>query len=143
MTTPTLIFPRERGREVGLGLQGNKTPAQYARLARMAEQYNFDVLTVFSDLTYQPALAPLLVAASNSVRLRLGPACLNPFTLHPVEIAGQVAALDLASNGRAYLGLARGAWLEKIGVKPRRPVRALREAAEIVRLLLADRKSTV
>ena len=138
MTSPTLIFPRRAGgRELGLGLQGNKAPAEYARLARQAEQYDFDVLTVFSDLTYQPAIVPLLVAATNSIRLRLGPACLNPFTLHPVEIAGQIAALDLASNGRAYLGLARGAWLDRIGIEQPRPVRALREAAGIVCLLLS------
>jgi len=123
--------------EIGLGLQGNKTPAEYATLARLAEQHGFDVLTVFSDLMYQPAIAPLLIAAQNSSKLRLGPSCLNPFTLHPVEIAGQIAALDLASHGRAYLGLARGAWLEKIGLEQPRPVRALREAAEVVRLLLA------
>jgi 5,10-methylenetetrahydromethanopterin reductase len=123
--------------EVGLGLQGNKAPAEYARLARLAEQYRFDVLTVFSDLMYQPAIVPLMVAAFNTVRVRLGPACLNPFTLHPVEIAGQIAALDVASNGRAYLGLARGAWLDRIGIAQPRPVRALRETAEIVRLLLA------
>jgi 5,10-methylenetetrahydromethanopterin reductase len=125
------------GREVGLGLQGNKAPEEYATLARLAEQHGFDFLTVFSDLMYQPAIVPLLIAALNSTRIRLGPACLNPFTLHPVEIAGQIAALDLASNGRAYLGLPRGAWLEKIGIEHARPVRALREAAEIVRLLLA------
>jgi 5,10-methylenetetrahydromethanopterin reductase len=123
--------------EVGLGLQGNKAPAEYAALTRLAEQYGFDVLTVFSDLMYQPAIAPLMVAALNSSRIRLGPACLNPFTLHPVEIAGQIAALDLASNGRAYLGLARGAWLDAAGITRARPIRALREAADIVRLLLA------
>ena len=123
--------------EVGLGLQGDKAPADYATLARMAEQYGFDVLTVFSDLMYQPAVVPLLVAALNTTRIRLGPACLNPFTLHPVEIAGQIAALDLVSQGRAYLGLARGAWLEKIRIEQAQPVRALREAAEIVRRLLA------
>jgi 5,10-methylenetetrahydromethanopterin reductase len=127
--------------EVGLGLQGNRAPAEYATLARLAEQYGFDVLTVFSDLMYQPAIVPLMVAALNTSGIRLGPACLNPFTLHPVEIAGQIAALDLASNGRAYLGLARGAWLEKIGIEQARPVRALREAAEIVRLLLAGDRS--
>ncbi len=141
MTVPTLPSPRRGGKsnrlEVGLGLQGDKTPEEYAKIAKLAEQYGFDVLTVFSDLTYQPAIGPLLVAALNTSRIRLGPACLNPFMLHPVEIAGQIAALDLASNGRAYLGLARGAWLEKIGIQPGRPVRALREAAEIVRLLLA------
>lgn len=123
--------------EVGLGLQGNMAPAEYATLVRLAEQYGFDVLTVFSDLMYQPAIVPLMVAALNSTRIRLGPACLNPFTLHPVEIASQIAALDLASNGRAYLGLARGAWLNAAGVTQGRPIRALREAADIVRLLLA------
>jgi 5,10-methylenetetrahydromethanopterin reductase len=123
--------------EVGLGLQGDKAPEEYATIARLAEQYGFDVLTVFSDLMYQPAIVPLMVAARNTSRIRLGPACLNPFTLHPVEIAGQIAALDLACHGRAYLGLARGAWLEKIGIGRARPVRALREAAEIVRVLLA------
>jgi 5,10-methylenetetrahydromethanopterin reductase len=127
--------------EFGLGLQGNKAPREYATIAKLAEQYGFDVLTVFSDLMYQPAIVPLMAAALNTSRIRLGPACLNPFTLHPVDIAGQIAALDRASNGRAYLGLARGAWLERIGIAPARPVRALREAAEIVRLLLAgDRR---
>ena len=125
-----------RSFEVGLGLQSNKRPEAYAALARQAEQYDFDVLSVFSDLMYQPAIVPLLAAALSTSRIRLGPACLNPFTMHPVEIAGQIAALDLASNGRAYLGLARGAWLEKIGIHRARPVRALREAAEIVRVLL-------
>ena len=138
MTAPTLPSPKGGGRlEVGIGLQGNRAPEAYAKLAKLAEEYGFDVLTVFSDLMYQPAIAPLMAAALNTRRIRLGPACLNPFTLHPVEIAGQIAALDLASNGRAYLGLARGAWLEKIGVRPARPVTALREAAEIVRVLLA------
>jgi 5,10-methylenetetrahydromethanopterin reductase len=142
VTAPTLPSPASGGgkssrREIGLGLQGNKAPEEYATLARLAEHHGFHVLTVFSDLMYQPPIVPLLVAALNTTRIRLGPACLNPFTLHPIEIAGQIAALDLASKGRAYLGLARGAWLEKIGIEPVRPVRALREAAEIVRLLLA------
>ncbi len=118
-------------------MQSNKAPSAYARLAQMAEEYGFDVLTVFADLMYQPPILPLLIAAQNTSRIRLGPSCLNPFTQHPVEIAGQVAVLDLASKGRAYLGLARGAWLDAAGIKQARPVRALREAAEIVRLLLA------
>jgi 5,10-methylenetetrahydromethanopterin reductase len=70
-------------------------------------------------------------------RVRLGPAALNPFTLHPVEIAGQIAALDAVSGGRAYLGLVRGSWLEALGIEPRRSLTALREAVEVVRRLLA------
>jgi 5,10-methylenetetrahydromethanopterin reductase len=70
-------------------------------------------------------------------RVRLGPAALNAVTLHPVEIAGQVAALDVASNGRAYLGLVAGSWLDQLGLDERKPLTRLREAVEVVRRLLA------
>jgi 5,10-methylenetetrahydromethanopterin reductase len=123
--------------ELGLGLQSDKTATEYVRLTQLAENYGFDVLSVFGDLMYQPPFFPLMIAALNSSRIRLGPACLNPYMLHPVEIAGQIAALDLASQGRAYLGLARGAWLDAVGIEQRHPVTRLREAAEIVRRLLA------
>jgi 5,10-methylenetetrahydromethanopterin reductase len=77
--------------------------------------------------------------AQATERVRLGPAALNPFTLHPVEIAGQIAALDAVSAGRAYLGLVRGSWLDTIGIEPQRPVTALREAVEVIqRLLVGD-----
>ena len=67
----------------------------------------------------------------------MGPSCLNPFTLHPVELAGQVAAVDRASGGRAFLGLAAGAWLETLGVDGSLPLTSVREAWEVVRRLLA------
>jgi 5,10-methylenetetrahydromethanopterin reductase len=123
--------------ELGLGLQGDKRPEEYVRLARIAEDAGVDVISVFQDLFFQPAIYPLLVIAQATERVRLGPAALNPFTLHPVEIAGQVAAIDAVSRGRAYLGLVRGAWLESLELDTSRPVIALREAVEIVRRLLA------
>ena len=76
-----------------------------------------------------------------TARVRLGPAALNPQTLHPVEIAGQVAALDLASDGRAFLGLVVGSWLDQIGLEEPRPLTRLRESVEVVRRLLAGDRS--
>ena len=70
-------------------------------------------------------------------RIRLGPVALNPFTLHPYEIAGQIAMLDAVSGGRAYLGLAKGAWLDRLGIEEAQPLAALREAVAIVEALLA------
>ncbi len=70
-------------------------------------------------------------------RIRLGPAALNPFTLHPYEIAGQIAMLDAVSNGRAYLGLAKGAWLDRLGIEEPRPLAVLQEAVAVIRALLA------
>jgi 5,10-methylenetetrahydromethanopterin reductase len=95
------------------------------------------VLSVFHDLLYQPAIGPLLLMARVTERIRLGPAALNPFTLHPYEIAGQIALLDAVSDGRAYLGLAKGAWLDRLGLEEARPLSALREAVAVVEALLA------
>ena len=122
--------------EIGLGIQSDKPAGTYARLARSAEAAGFDVLTVFGDLMYQPPIFPLLEMAGATRRVRLGPACLNPYSMAPYEIAGQIAALDLATHGRAYLGLARGTWLGAVGLPQPHPITALAEVAEVVRRLL-------
>ncbi len=122
--------------ELGLGLQTDKLPGAYAPLARAAEEAGFAVVTAFNDLWFQPALPALLEIARATERVRVGPSCLNPFTVHPVEIAGQAAMLDAATEGRAFLGLARGSWLETLGIDQSDPVTAIREAWEVVRRLL-------
>jgi 5,10-methylenetetrahydromethanopterin reductase len=124
-------------RELGLALQTDKGAGEYGELARLADDAGFDVVTVFNDLWFQPALPALLEIAAATRRSRIGPSCLNPFTLHPVEITGQTAALDRASNGRAFLGLAAGAWLDSLGLDGSRPAAAVREAWEVARRLLA------
>jgi len=124
-------------REVGLGLQTDKRSGRYAELGRLAEDAGFDVVTTFHDLFFQPALPALLEIAAATSRIRIGPSCLNPYTLHPVEIAGQIAALDAASCGRAFLGLAAGAWLDDAGIEQRRLVATLSDAWSVVSRLLA------
>ena len=131
---------RPRPRQVSLAFQGNKPPGAYAELASLAESLGFDGLSVYADLGFQPAIAPLLEMAAATSRIWLGPAGLNPHLLHPVEIAGQIAALDAASDGRAYLGLVRGAWLDALGVADPKPLSCMREAVAVVRHLLAGRE---
>jgi 5,10-methylenetetrahydromethanopterin reductase len=123
--------------EIGIAFQTDKPPGRYAELAAAAEGQGFDVVSVFADLLYQPPLPALLEMARATSRVRLGAACLNPYTQHPYEIAGGLAALDAASGGRAYLGLARGTWLDAIGIEQRRPLAHLRDTAAIVRALLS------
>lgn len=129
-----------RSGQVSIALQSDKRPDEYARLARAVEGYGFDALSIYADLFYQPPIVPLTIAAQATERIRLGPAALNPFTLHPVEIAGQIATLDMVSNGRAYLGLARGAWLDEIGIDESRPVGRMREAIEVIERLLGGER---
>ncbi|MCI2956543.1 LLM class flavin-dependent oxidoreductase [Agromyces atrinae] len=125
------------GVPITLGLQTDKAPGAYAELAVLAEDLGFSGVSVFSDLLYQPSIVALIEMARATRRLRLGCACWNPFTLHPYEIAGQAAALDAYSDGRAYVGLARGSWLGDIGVNPTRPVEHLRDAVGFIDALLA------
>jgi 5,10-methylenetetrahydromethanopterin reductase len=123
----------------GIAFQSNKQPDEYVALAQTVDRYAFDVVSVYNDLLFQPALPALLLMAPHLHRAQIGPAALNPYTLHPLEIAGQIAMLDQVSNGRAYLGLARGAWLDTLGIETERPVQRLREAALLVQHLLAQR----
>ena len=116
--------------EFGVGLRGD-TP-EVERIARFAEHSGFAVVTAFNDLGYGQPLPLLLAAAAMTERVRLGVACYNPYTISPLEIATQVAALDAASGGRAYVGLAKGAWLDTIGVEQPRPVETVREAAALI-----------
>jgi 5,10-methylenetetrahydromethanopterin reductase len=100
------------------------------------------VVSIYNDLLFQPALGPLLWMAPHVHRAqRIGPAALNPYLTHPLELAGQAALLDLATNGRAYLGLARGAWLRRIGVHQARPLQTLREAILLIRHLLGKNRA--
>jgi 5,10-methylenetetrahydromethanopterin reductase len=123
--------------EVGLGLQSDAGRDEMEWIAQRAERAGLDVIAVYHDLLWPPALAPLLAAARVTETIRLGPAALNPFTLHPVEVAGQAAALDRASGGRAFLGLVKGAWLDRLGLEEERPLAAMQEAVEVVRRLFA------
>jgi 5,10-methylenetetrahydromethanopterin reductase len=127
-------------RALSVAFQANKTIAEYAALAELAESLGFDAISVYADLGFQPAIVPLLAMARTTRRIHLGPAALNTWLLHPVEIAGQIAALDVASGARAYLGLARGAWLDAIGIDDRAPVSRLREAIAVIQHLLAGRE---
>jgi 5,10-methylenetetrahydromethanopterin reductase len=129
-----------KSHSISIAFQTNKTITAYGSLAAAAEAYGFDGVSVYNDLLYQPAWLPLLEMARHTRRVRLGVAAVNPFTCHPLNIAGNIALIDEASQGRAYLGLARGGWLDFVGLEPARPVTALHEAFECIRRLLAGSK---
>lgn len=121
---------------ISIAFQTDKVISAYGPLAATAEAYGFDAVTVYNDLLFQPAWLPLLEIARHTKRVRIGPAAVNPFTCHPLNIAGNIALIDEASQGRAYLGLARGGWLDFLNLEPDRPITALREAFGCIRHLL-------
>ena len=129
---------RAMQRSVSIAFQTDKPITSYGPLAKTVEDFGFGGVSVYNDMLYQPAWLPLLEIARHTTRVRIGPAAVNPFTCHPINIAGNIALLDEASHGRAYLGLARGAWLDFVGLHAQRPVTALREAFGCIRHLLSQ-----
>jgi len=125
----------------GLALAGDKPLSEYAALAQLAERYGFETLSIYDDLMFKPAWPILMTIATQTSRIRLGPAVANPYLTHPALIAGNLAVLDEACAGRAFLGLGRGAFLEYVDIIPASPITALRETIDIVRRLLAGERS--
>lgn len=122
--------------KLSIAFQTDKPLDHYGELAQLVERYPFDTISVYEDLMYQPAWAPLHRIARHTQRVRLGPAVVNPYLRHPAVIAGEFALLNEAAGGRAYLGLGRGAFLDALEMDQPRPVTAVRETIEFVRRLL-------
>src|SRR5579859_7607786 len=123
--------------ETGIAFQTDKTPSEYRALAALVDHFGFDVLSVYGDLPYQPSFSALLLMTSELRRARLGPACISPSRMTPTDVAGELSLLDWLSDGRAYLGVARGAWLSRHGIRERTPfLAAIRETIEITQRLL-------
>ncbi|HEY3116374.1 MAG TPA: LLM class flavin-dependent oxidoreductase, partial [Chloroflexota bacterium] len=125
---------------LGIALAGDKALTDSIALAKAVDEYGFDTLTVYDDLMFKPAWPILTAMALQTQRVRLGPGIVNPYLMHPAVLAGHAALLDELSNGRAYLGIGKGAFLEFLQVDQPRPIATLREAIEIIkRLLRGDR----
>lgn len=117
--------------------------AEVIELAQLAEAAGFDRLGI-SDVLFWPDCFVLLgLAAQRTSRIQLGPMVTNPYSRHPAVLAGIMATLQDASQGRAFLGIGVGAGLEQVGISYDRPVRALREAIVAIAALLRGEEVTL
>lgn len=128
--------------KISIAFQTNKSAAEYIQLAKLVNRYDFDVVSVYCDLPYQPSYGPLMIMAPHLKKALIGPAAVSPFRIHPLDIAANTALLSTLARQGVYVGLARGAWLEEHGIiKPFSPLAAIREAVFIIQNLLAGRNA--
>jgi 5,10-methylenetetrahydromethanopterin reductase len=111
----------------------------YAALARAAEAAGFDQFWVSDDLFMRSVWVLLAAAAHATTRIQLGTCIVNPYTLHPAEMAMAAGALDELSGGRLCLGVSSGAndFLNWVGIRPARPATAVVETVAVLRQLFA------
>ncbi|HVX30313.1 MAG TPA: LLM class flavin-dependent oxidoreductase [Nitrolancea sp.] len=113
--------------------------AEYIRLARVAEAAGFDQFWVSHDLFVRSAPVILAAVAQATARIELGTCIVNPYTLHPSEIAMFAATLDELSGGRVNLGIGAGAaeFLKWVEIPQQRPLRDTRRALEQINAVLS------
>lgn len=124
----------------------NDLPAgDYPALACAAEAAGFDQFWVSDDLFLRSGPVLLTAAALATERLQIGTCIVNPYTLHPAEMAMMAATLDELSGGRFLLGLASGAaeFLKWVGLTPAKPRTAVTETIRALRRLLAGQAAPI
>jgi probable F420-dependent oxidoreductase len=124
-------------------------PAAWTALARRVEDLGFEALVVpdHPGSTASPFVS-LALAATATSRLRLGTCVLNAGVHEPMHIAEAVATLDVASGGRALLGIGAGhtasewAAIGRTYPSPRERVARMIETVDLTRRLLAGETVT-
>lgn len=125
-----------------LRLNNDLPVADYITMAKLAESAGFDQIWVSDDLFLRSAMVILTAVAGATSRIELGTCILNPYTLHPAEMAMFAATLDEYSGGRFNLGLSAGAedFLGWVGITPDAPRTAVIETVEAVKRLLSGER---
>ncbi|CAN5534858.1 5,10-methylenetetrahydromethanopterin reductase [soil metagenome] len=111
---------------------------EYPKLARAAEEAGFDQFWVSHDLFLRSSPVILTSCALATTRIHLGTCILNPYTLHPAEIAMTSSTLQEISNGRFNLGIAAGAsdFLGWVRIPQEQPLARMREVIRQLRACL-------
>jgi 5,10-methylenetetrahydromethanopterin reductase len=93
--------------DVGLLLVAE--PRRVEAMARMVEELGFASLILPDSQNLAPEVwGELMLAAKATTRIRLGPGVTNSVTRDPAVTASAALSLQLASDGRAVLGIGRG-----------------------------------
>jgi 5,10-methylenetetrahydromethanopterin reductase len=121
--------------QLSFGISGSKPLSEYILFAQTVEEYGFHTLSIFDDLMFKPAWPILFAIAPHTQRIRIGPSVCNPYLMHPALLAEYAAMLDEMTDGRAYLGIGRGAFLDFVDVSSPKPITTVREAIGMVRRL--------
>ncbi|MDG6998360.1 MAG: LLM class flavin-dependent oxidoreductase [Nitrososphaerota archaeon] len=122
---------------LGVGFNADLPVSEIVSHGVVAEEQGYDSFWMHEHSFGRDAVSYLEAAAESTSRLRIGVACLNPYTRHPVALAMTMRTVQETSGGRAILGLGTGfpMRLDLLGLKHDRPIAALKETIDICRAI--------
>lgn len=128
--------------QFGLELVPDTSIDKLTNYAISAEDAGFDNIWVTDHYNNHNVYIVLEAMAASTEKVRMGPGITNPYLVHPAWTASAIASLNESSNGRAILGLGPGdkMTLDALGVGREKPLGKVREATEVIRKLLTEKR---
>ena len=122
---------------LGVFFDGFSGTAEMLEAARLAEEAGADSLWFAQHMGYREAMIWAAAAASVTRRVRLVPTAISPYLWPPLPVAMSLATLDELAPGRMRLAVSIGNLLNlgESGVTAARPLRAVKEYVEALRVL--------
>lgn len=130
------------GPPVGFVLGSATRPEQVLPLARAAEQGGFAELWCAEDYFFTGAISVAGAALAATERIPVGTGIVSAVVRHPALLAMETATLARMFPGRFVPGIGAGHWVERVGIKPKSQLTALRECTVAVKRLLGGEKLT-
>jgi 5,10-methylenetetrahydromethanopterin reductase len=129
---------------VALYLQDAHPLREAMGYVQYAEQRGFDAVWQAESRLVREATVPMAAFAAVTDRIKVGSGVVSMWTRNAALLASTFSTLDDLAPGRVILGI--GAWWDplarKVGVDRAKPLKAMREIVEAVRLLLANETVT-
>lgn len=121
---------------LGMAMMPEYPMPAYARLAKEIEDLGYENLWVPDERFWRDLATCMSRAVLATEDVKVGSSVTDPFVRHPALTAQMMASLDELSGGRIVVGIGAGiAGFKAMGIERRRPVQAIREAVELMRLL--------
>lgn len=125
--------------EYGVLVPGDLSPGELFKFAPAVEELGYVDLFHADERFFRDVYTLLGPLTQVTTTLRMGPLTTDPFSRHPAITAMAIGTLAELSGGRALLGIGPGSsGFQTIGVDRSRVVLHLREAIELIRLLLTS-----
>lgn len=120
--------------KIDIMLEPDQSPQQIRELALLAEGYGLRALWAQNYVSARDPFMCLVPAAMDTSTIQLGVVVVSPYEMHPMKIGNALFTLNEFSQGRAAVVIGGGGyWCARMGVRPERMVRAIRESLEILK----------
>lgn len=129
----------------GIGIMGTEPPSETIKIIKLTEKLGYDFIWVPDEKFFRDVYSTLTLCALNTQNMKMGTCVTDPYIRPPIVTAAAIATIAEMSKGKTVLGIGAGGQhqLRSINRAGRKPVQAIREAVEVIRLLLKKPQSAV